>query len=505
MASIAIAAGAAHLPFLNAPLGSDEGGFLMVAAQWAPGTSLYGNYWVDRPPLLIEFFSIADRLGGAVPLRLMGIATILVAVLASGRIGSLLAANHRMETSRVLTGGVAGALTAAIFLASPLFGTAEVNGELISVAAILSSMALGLYATRSAAHRRYPGLALAGALAASAILVKQNQVDAFIFLTGLVAVIGLHGVSGSRLSGVRRDATAIAMGAGATVVVVLAFAAARGTAPVPLWDALVLFRVDASMIIQSSASAATGERLWGLLGVLALTGAPLLVLQLLTRLRAVPRSGPRPTTGPDLRWVAVAVLAWEVVSVIGGGSYWLHYLISLVPGLVLAAAVTAAARPGAASTAPPLPVRLTRPLASPFVALIYCAAVAGVSLTSSIASPSQGSTEDPTSTWLAAHATAGDSAVVAYGHPNILEGADISSPYPYLWSLIVRVKDPDLTLLTSTLTSEDRPDWLITGSGGLHGWGIDPTTGDEQLAEHYRPVATVDDHVIYLQKSRRLS
>lgn len=503
--AIALAAGLAHLPFLTAPLGSDEGGFLMVAAQWAPGSSLYGDYWVDRPPLLIGFFALADLLGGAVALRLLGIATIILSVLAAGRVGRLMSApDAGVRSGRMAAGGTAVALTAAIFLANPLFGTAEVNGEMISVAAILSSMSVGLTASRTSGSTRSRWLTLAGAFAASAVFVKQNQVDAFIFLIGLVAVTARHGAPGRRLLQGRRDLGAIAFGAAATGALVIAVAALRGTPPVALWDAMVTFRVDASVVLQSTSFPATGDRLWRLLGVMALTGAPLLILQLLNRLRSDARSRSMVGHGHghDLRWVPVAVLAWESISVIGGGSYWLHYLICLVPGLVLAVAVTSAARRADTPRGRPGPARL---IGSPFAALAYSGAVAAVALTSVVASPSQGSTEDPTSIWLAAHAAPNDTALVAYGHPNTLQGAGLDSPYPYLWSLIVRVKDPTLSLLASTLGGDERPDWLITGSDGLHGWGIDPTAGDEQLAEHYRPVATVDDHVIYLQRSRQLS
>ncbi len=498
--TIALGAGLAHLPFLTTPLGSDEGGFLRVAAQWSSGSSLYGDYWVDRPPLLIAFFALADQWGGAIALRLLGIGVVLVAVLASGRIGHLMGASGAEGRSpRATLGSAAAALTAAIFLAEPLFGTAEVNGELISVAAILGSMAIGLSTTRPASAGRAGRLGTAGALAATAVLVKQNQVDAFIFLAGLVAVCGLHATAGLRLRQVGRDVSALVLGAVAMVAVVLAMAALRGTSPLDLWDAVVTFRLDAAAAIRSSASPATGHRLWRLLGVVALSGAPLLVLQLLGRLR--PSASSR-STGHDLRWVAVAVLVWEGVSVIAGGSYWLHYLICFVPGLVLAAAVTfASRRPGSRSSTR----AFARWIGSPFTALAYCGLVAMVALASTAANPWRGSTEDPTSTWLEAHSTPGDTGLVAYGHPNILQGAGLDSPYPYLWSLIVRVKDPDLSLLATTLAGDDRPDWIVTGPSGLHGWGIDPSAGDEQLTEHYRHVATVEDHVIYLQSSRRLS
>src|SRR5262245_53224475 len=86
---VAAASVALRLPFVGRPLSSDEGGFLLVAAQWSPGRSLYGNYWVDRPPLLIAFFDLADDLGGAVALRLMGAVLAAVAVLVAARIGRL--------------------------------------------------------------------------------------------------------------------------------------------------------------------------------------------------------------------------------------------------------------------------------------------------------------------------------------------------------------------------------------------------------------------------------
>ncbi|MFL6060067.1 MAG: hypothetical protein ACJ72E_02455, partial [Marmoricola sp.] len=57
----------------------DEGGFLVVASQWhSGGTTLYGHYWVDRPPVLITIFGLAHVLDGLLALRLLG---ILAAVL----------------------------------------------------------------------------------------------------------------------------------------------------------------------------------------------------------------------------------------------------------------------------------------------------------------------------------------------------------------------------------------------------------------------------------------
>jgi hypothetical protein len=57
---IAAASVMMRLPGLGHALRPDEAGFLAVAQQWhAGGTSLYGSYWVDRPPLLISIFGVA--------------------------------------------------------------------------------------------------------------------------------------------------------------------------------------------------------------------------------------------------------------------------------------------------------------------------------------------------------------------------------------------------------------------------------------------------------------
>src|SRR3954468_2286531 len=62
-----------RLLMIAAPVTPDEAGFLVVASQWhVGGTSLYGNYWVDRPPVLIGIFRLAGLLGGLPALRILG-------------------------------------------------------------------------------------------------------------------------------------------------------------------------------------------------------------------------------------------------------------------------------------------------------------------------------------------------------------------------------------------------------------------------------------------------
>ena len=60
-------------PFFATPLGVDEGGLAFVARHWVRhGSSLYGDQWLDRPPVLVLLVRLAVQAGGATGLRLLG-------------------------------------------------------------------------------------------------------------------------------------------------------------------------------------------------------------------------------------------------------------------------------------------------------------------------------------------------------------------------------------------------------------------------------------------------
>ena len=481
---LAVVAGAVRLPFLATPLGSDESGFLTVAAQWSPGTSLYGDYWVDRPPLLIAVFAAADGLGGAVALRVIGVALVIASVLLAGRIGVLLGPRPPGVDGRLRSaGGVPAALAAAVFLSNPMFGVLAVDGELVAVPVVLAGILATLAALRSGSLRaRSWWLLGAGAAAAAAPLVKQNEIDVAVFA---VAALGAAAVASRRTGRPTRlvaDLATATGGAVALTVLVLLGAAWRGTSPAGLWDAVVTFRVAALDVVHQSASGATDHRLWRLLGALALSGAPVVVLLLVARLRR---------RRPFLAWPALALLAWEAVSLMAGGSFWLHYLVVLVPGLVVAVGVVAAERPG--------PARTRLLTLSPVPVLAGCALVTAVAL--GVVVGRLPVPEPPVSTWLSQHARPGDTAVVAYGHSDLTRPAGLTSPYSELWSLPVRVRDPRLSELSALLAGPRRPTWVVTGPHGLASWGIDATRADVQLASRYRLVARVDDHLLYLDRT----
>ena len=139
-----------------------------------PGSSLYGNYWVDRPPLLIAVFAgagtrsvVAPRLG-CWPWRWPS---------RRPRVGWHASGRYRGRASR---------LSRAAFLATPPFGTRIVDGELRWPRRWSSAV------WPRCSRRPEPGSAparwccgLAGGLGAAAFLVKQDMVDVFVVVAVL--------------------------------------------------------------------------------------------------------------------------------------------------------------------------------------------------------------------------------------------------------------------------------------------------------------------------------
>jgi hypothetical protein len=441
---LAVVVALVRLPFLLLPLSPDEGGYLLVASQWSPGSSTYGAYFVDRPPLLMGLFGLADALGGAIPLRLLGLLAVVAAVLLAGRLGGWLTA-----------------ATAAVFLSTPLFDAMQVDGELLAVPFVIGGVLVLVRSLRATtAQAAYGGSAAAGALATCAVLVKQNVIDVFVVAAVLLALAMGH----QWRTAVRR---AFAFGAGAlgAMVVALLLSTIRGTGPTSLWDALVTFRAQAAAVIQTSANVATPDRFHTMLAALAVSAAPVVVATALLGFR-------RPDMVPDLRWAAVALLGWELTGAALGGSYWLHYLLAVVPGLVL---LTAAARPTRAGR----------------WGVAAAALSTSVALAGFAAAPPGPGADQAVSAYLRNHALASDTVVVAFGHPNVVRDAGLTAPYEHLWSLSVRVRDPQLHDLTRVLTAPDSPRWVVVSGTSLATWGVDPAAAQAELDRRYYEV-TVD-------------
>jgi len=452
---IALAAVVVRLPFLAQPLSPDEGGYLLVASQWSPGSSVYGSYFVDRPPLLIAWFGLADRLGGAVPLRLLGAAAVLAAVLAAGRLG-----------------GRTAAVLAAAFLSTPLFDGQLVDGELLAVPFVLVALVLLLRSLRGGPTVR-PGadLVLAGALATCAAMVKQNMVDALV--AGAVLLLGQ--LVQQRSPEAARRVSRFGAGAVGALGAALGYAALHGTRPMQLWDALVRFRVDAAAVISASASSSTSDRFHMIVLAGLVAGVPLVLAAALASAR-------RPGREPLLWWAAAAaVLGWEATGALLGGSYWQHYLIALVPGLVLLVAAAGDSRW----------LRLSAG---------YAATCAALALVLALMHPLQMASDTEVAHYVASRSGPGDTMVVAFGHPDIVREAGLPSPYEHLWSLTARVRDPRLSDLTALMRGPIAPRWIVVSGDSLATWGIDATRAQQELDVRYRPVMSAGDwHVFELR------
>lgn len=453
----AILAVLVRVPLMGSPMLPDEGGFLTLASQWHPGTSLYGNYWVDRPPLLIAIYQVAVAMGGTLrDLRLLGLAVSFVATLAAGALGAVIS-GRRAE--------LLAAATAAVFVSAPTLETWEINGEILALPWILLSLAALFAGVR--AHGRWKILgfgALAGLLGTVAPLIKQSFPDALLAVLVAAVALSVHGqwhkavtlFGGATLGGLL------------TLTSVLAYADSLGTHLPALWDAVFTFRGQAAGVIAASASSATTTRFWQL--VLAGLGSGILV-PLVLWLMTVRRS----ETRDPIVWPVIAALAvWEVFAIGAGGSYWVHYLIGLVPAAVLASIAVAAQSPW-----PRLVTWLT--LAS--------ALVAAIPVTLAV-HHFEGGVDREQLAYLRAHVRPGDTAVYAFGKADELRQLGLSSPYQYLWSLPVRVRDPHLNELKSLLDSPHPPTWVMLTGDAFSGWGLDPEGIRPVLHHHYDQVAT---------------
>lgn len=477
----ALVTAAAWLPFLHSALTSDESGFLLLAQHWSPGHSLYGDYWVDRPPLLLWLFSVAAHLGptGATAAGVTAPDVKVLGGLASGASVILVGVLARQFAPEVRWARRAAVVLAAALLSSPLFGMPETDGEVLAVPFVL----LGLVCLVAALRRPWGARVIllgvgAGASGMAAALVKQNVIDVFVF--GVVLVVLLRG----RVRRLGGRLAAVGAGAAGMLGVAVAGAWAQGTSVGGLWDAIVVFRIRASGVIGSSASEATAQRMTGLIVafltsgaalVLAVSAATVMARTVCVRRQATPAAANPAALNPaqsaaGLTWPVVALVAWELCGVVLGGSYWLHYLTGLVPGLVLMIAI---ARPGLWSR---------RVLT---VAVAYIAAASLAVWVHHVATPASVSSDAQVMSYLREHAQATDRVVVGFGHPDIVAGSGLQSPYEHLWSLPVRVRDPRLEELREVMAGPSAPRWLVVAGDSLDTWALDAQQAQQYLERHY--------------------
>ena len=421
---ITVVAVVVRLPLLATDPSRDEAGFLLVGQQWnSAGSSLYGDYWVDRPPLLITIFRVASQLGGLVPLRLIGcLATVLVVVGTAhlaGRLGGRRAASW-------------AALTAAALCVTPLLGGRMVNGELLSAPFVVAGLIAVTIAIDHPGERRATvAAALAGSAAMAALLVKQNMADVAVFACVTLLVAWRRGeMSTPRLT---RSIVAAVAGALTCLAVVAVWTMAHGTSVAGVFDAMYPFRIEAARVMAASPRTAADMRMWALVVYGLVSGVAVIMAisahaLLSRRLRST------------AVWGLVATVVFDIISIALGGSYWNHYLIQLVvPISVLSGLLVAGGLPAARRVA----------------ATVAVAAALAVGVNLALAHSTAG-----TSVGQAVRDVANpqDTIVTTWGHADVTRASGLSSPYPYLWSLPARTLDPKLNELEHAPGGAERTD-----------------------------------------------
>jgi hypothetical protein len=471
-----VLAAALRVPFVHDQPYPDEGGLLVVASHWhAGGPFLYGRYFVDRPPLLLLFFRLAAALGGVVPVRLLGIGLVAAAVWCAARAGRLLGG---------LRGSVAGALTGTALLADPRLGTREVDAETVGVPLVLLAALLAL----EAFHRTgAPGdrarlllLTGSGIAASSALLVKQNLLDGLVLAVVLAVAPPVRARAGARRVAVAGGA--VVLGAAIPWAAAVLWSTTSGGAR-GLWYSVYGFRIASRTALFSHFSPAQVAHLVALGRSGVLSGLlPLMLFGLVVVLR--------PGRYDAVVVALGAMLLAELVGVAGGGSYWPHYLIGLVPGtcLLVARAAGSVTRLGV-------------------VAVVVGATLlaTGTEVAYAVTHPPSHTAvqESAVSAWLTQAKHPGDSAVVLYGGAALYETTRLRPAYPLVWTLPQRILDPHLTLLVRLLDGAPGPTFVVVRSS-LNRWQQDPRGRVQAaLARHYRLFADVCGDTVLLRAGQQ--
>ena len=426
--TVPVAAGLAalvRLLGLTRPVRADEAGFELVARTWQPSAdSVYGTYFVDKPPPLIALFKLSDAIGGPLLIRVLGAlagaALVLVAAAMARQVADPTAARWT-------------AIAAAAVVTTPVIDLVAVKGEVLALPFLVGAVAMALAAVRE--RSGWPAFA-AGLLAGIPLGLKQNLAGGIVFIA--VLLVGSHLAGRLTRGDLARLAAAALAGCALPVLATVGWALAAGVRLHTLWYAVYGFRADASAALGDASVAAPARRAAVLLLILVATGIAVVLGGYLARLRDHLRAD------APLTVAVVAMVAFDVVSLVLGGSFWQDYAFGLVPGALLATALVAA---GLRSRLVPLMV----------VSTAVCLLGWGVWNLAG----RQELDEHDTGVALREAAEPDDTLVVFGGRADLQLESGLGSPYPYLWSLPMRALDPDLSRLRALVDGPDAPTWLV--------------------------------------------
>lgn len=433
----AVAAMVLRFPGLMWPIRPDEAGFTLVARAWeARPDSLYGTYWVDRPPPIIALVKLSDMVGGPLFIRAVAALGCALLVVAAARTAYLLAGSRAARWTAIATAAVTS---------NTMIDSVAAKGEILGIPLVVTSFWLALEALRVLDERPRAALGLAfgsGLLGMLTVGLKQNMATGLAF-GGVVLLASalLRQISWGRFW---QLAAAALAGAAVPLGATVAWCLAAGVRLETLWYATYGFRSDALVVLSSQDGAAPAGRAVTLAVVFVASGMVLLVAWFLANLPQAWRRHAPATAA------TVVVLLVDGAGVVLGGSYWRPYLLGMVPGIVLCVALVAGAGD--------LRGRVMR----------ACVAVAAFSTAVStvvwVVNNFRGA-EPPTEIYtgesIGAVSEPGDTIVVFGGRADIVFASGMESPYQHLWSLPTRTLDPQLEELEALLASDEAPTWFV--------------------------------------------
>jgi len=433
----AIAAMVLRFPGLMWPIRPDEAGFTLVARAWHPEPdSLYGTYWVDRPPPLIALLKLSDWIGGPLFIRFVAALGCVLLVVAAARTAYLLGGERAARWTAVGTAAVTS---------NTMIDVVAAKGEILGIPLVVTSFWFALEGLRLLEQRpraAYLFAFCAGVLGMGAVGLKQNMATGLAF-GGVVLLVStlLRRITWGQFTALAGAALA---GAAVPLGATLAWCLAAGVELHTLWYAVYGFRSDALDVISDGAGEAPAGRAARLAIIFVATGMAAIVLLFLVNLRHAWRTHPAATAA------AFAVLVVDGAGVVLGGSYWRPYLLGIVPTVVLCAAL-----------ASDYPGRRGEWMRSSIAFATASCLVSTVVWVANNLTGAEPPTEIYTGRAIRDVSEPGDTIVVFGGRSDIVFASGLPSPYEHLWSLPMRTNDPDLAELTALLESGDAPTWFV--------------------------------------------
>ena len=245
----------------------------MIGGQLGEGSSLYGDYWVDRPPLLVALFGLASVVGGAAGVRALGLLAVVSTVLAAGLLG-------RLAAPRLPRAGVATAAVAAVASSSRMLGSGMVNGEVLAIPFALAGLCAVVARAASAAGARRAPPRGPGRPARCGCRPGQAELRRRVRLPHRRDRRWRCGAGRPGGCAPARLATGAFVGAAVAASVAIGIAVVMGSSFGDLWYAVVTFRGEATAVIAESRDRDTTLRFVRLLAALVGSGLVLLVVAL---------------------------------------------------------------------------------------------------------------------------------------------------------------------------------------------------------------------------------